>query len=121
MRNFDETNITDAVLARVSGASSPRTRQLGMTLVRHLHAFVKEIEPTQAEWSDAIDFLTRVGHMCSETRQEFILLPDVLGVSMLVDAINHRLTVTPPKQPSLDRSMFRTRLSTGWARTSPTA
>lgn len=91
MRNFDESNITAAVLERVRHAASPRARQVSEALVRHLHAFVRDIEPTQAEWAAAIDFLTRTGHMCSETRQEFILLSDALGVSMLVDAINHRL------------------------------
>src|SRR6516164_9795459 len=91
MRNFDETNITPAVLERVAHASSPRIRQISEALVRHLHAFVREIEPTQAEWTAAIELLTRTGHTCSETRQEFILLSDALGVSMLVDAINHRL------------------------------
>jgi hydroxyquinol 1,2-dioxygenase len=91
MRNFDENNITSAVLERVGHASSTRIRHISAALVRHLHAFVREIEPTQAEWAVAIEFLTRTGHMCSETRQEFILLSDALGVSMLVDAINHRL------------------------------
>ena len=91
MRNFDENNITSAVLERVHHASSPRARQISEALVRHLHNFVREIEPTQAEWGEAIEFLTRTGHMCSDTRQEFILLSDALGVSMLVDAINHRL------------------------------
>ncbi len=90
MRNFDETNLTEAVLERVSQAASPRMRSISQALVRHLHAFVKEIEPTQEEWSAAIAFLTRTGQTCSETRQEFILLSDTLGVSMLVDAINHR-------------------------------
>ena len=91
MRNFDENNITEAVLERVAGATTPRMRQISAALVQHLHAFVKEIEPTQAEWLAAVEFLTRTGQMCSETRQEFILLSDALGVSMLVDAINHRL------------------------------
>ncbi len=59
-------------------------------IIRKLHEAVKEIEPTQKEWFEAIQFLTRVGHMCDEWRQEFILLSDVLGVSMLVDAINNR-------------------------------
>jgi hydroxyquinol 1,2-dioxygenase len=59
-------------------------------LIRHLHAAVKEIEPTQEEWFQAIQFLTATGHMCDDWRQEFILLSDVLGVSMLVDAINNR-------------------------------
>src|SRR5579872_4785953 len=90
MRNFDEKNITEAVLARVGQASDPRIREISEAVVRHLHALVKEIEPTQTEWRQAIDFLTRVGHICDDKRQEFILLSDALGVSMLVDAINHR-------------------------------
>jgi hydroxyquinol 1,2-dioxygenase len=92
VRNFDEFTITDAVLQRMAGAKSPRSRQVSEALVRHLHAFVREIEPTQSEWESAIEFLTRTGQMCSETRQEFILLSDTLGVSMLVDAINHRMS-----------------------------
>ena len=91
MRNFDETNITAAVLDKVRQGTGPRARQISEALVRHLHAFVREIEPTQAEWAAAIEFLTRTGQMCTDVRQEFILLSDTLGVSMLVDAINHRL------------------------------
>ena len=89
MRNFSETNITDAVLERIAGATDPRIKQVSEALVRHLHAFVREIRPTQKEWEYGIDFLTRTGHMCDDKRQEFILLSDTLGVSMLVDAINH--------------------------------
>ena len=59
-------------------------------LTRHLHAAIKEIEPTQHEWMSAVKFLTETGHMCDDWRQEFILLSDILGVSMLVDAINTR-------------------------------
>ncbi len=73
-----------------SDIPDPRLRQVMQSLIKHLHAFVRDIEPTQAEWATAIDFLTRTGKMCDEKRQEFILLSDVLGVSMLVDAINHR-------------------------------
>jgi hydroxyquinol 1,2-dioxygenase len=90
LRNFDENSITDAVIGRVNGATDERTRQIGVALVKHLHAFIKEIEPTEAEWQAGIGFLTEVGAMCSPTRQEFILLSDTLGVSMLVDGINHR-------------------------------
>jgi len=90
MRNFDEATITDAVLQRVRAAKDDRVRQVSEALVRHLHAFVREIEPTQAEWAAAIDWLTRTGKLCSEKRQEFVLASDVLGVSMLVDTINHR-------------------------------
>jgi len=89
MRNFNENTITDAVLERLKGTSDPRVRQVSEALVRHLHAFVREIRPTQKEWEYGIDFLTRTGHMCDDKRQEFILLSDTLGVSMLVDAINH--------------------------------
>ena len=82
--------ISRAVLASMGGARTPRLGQIGEALVRHLHAFVAEIEPTQAEWADAIAFLTRTGQTCTPSRQEFILLSDVLGVSMLVDELNHR-------------------------------
>jgi len=61
------------------------------SLIKHLHGFVREVEPTGAEWFTAIEWLTRTGHLCTGKRQEFILASDVLGVSMLVDAINHRL------------------------------
>jgi len=91
MRDFDENSITDAVLERLAGAEDPRLRQVAQSLVRHLHAFVRDVEPSFEEWQHAINFLTRIGHMCDGKRQEFILLSDTLGVSMLVDAINHRL------------------------------
>src|SRR3546814_17926838 len=65
-------------------------RSLLSSLTRHLHAYVKEVEPTIEEWDYAIDYLTRTGQICDDKRQEYILLSDVLGVSMLVDSINHR-------------------------------
>ena len=91
MQEFDEETITEAVLERVRRAPNPRVRQVSEALVRHLHDFIREVEPTEAEWQWGIGFLTETGQMCSETRQEFILLSDTLGVSSLVDAINHRL------------------------------
>jgi hydroxyquinol 1,2-dioxygenase len=91
MRNFDEHNITSAVLERMETATTLRARAVSEALVRHLHDFVREIEPTFAEWEAGIKFLTEVGNTCTSSRQEFILLSDTLGVSMLVDAINHRL------------------------------
>lgn len=89
MRNFSETTITAAVLERLADTPSPRAKAISEALVRHLHAFVREVRPTEAEWAAGIEFLTRTGQMCSATRQEFILLSDTLGVSMLVDAIDH--------------------------------
>jgi protocatechuate 3,4-dioxygenase beta subunit len=87
---FSEERSAEVVAASFAGAPDPRLRQVLGSLVRHLHAFVKEVELTQPEWEVAIDFLTRTGQRCSDVRQEFILLSDVLGVSMLVETINHR-------------------------------
>lgn len=87
---FTEATSAEAVTARNAGASDPRLKQVMEVITRKLHEAVKEIEPTEAEWFRAIMFLTDTGHMCNEWRQEFILLSDVLGVSMLVDAINNR-------------------------------
>ncbi|MDI4663992.1 intradiol ring-cleavage dioxygenase [Xanthobacter autotrophicus] len=89
MRNFDQFTITEAVLERIANAPDPRVRDISAALVRHLHDFIREVRPTQEEWARGIAFLTDTGHMCSDTRQEFILLSDTLGVSMLVDAITH--------------------------------
>jgi hydroxyquinol 1,2-dioxygenase len=85
-----EQTLTDIALERWSDIPDPRLRQVMTSLVKHIHAFVRDIEPTQAEWATAIDFLTRTGKLCDDKRQEFILFSDVLGVSMLVDALNHR-------------------------------
>jgi hydroxyquinol 1,2-dioxygenase len=90
MRNLTETNLTDAVLAKLEGAADPRFAQIMTSLIKHLHAFVREVELTEAEWLKGIQFLTATGQKCDDKRQEFILLSDTLGVSMLVDAINHR-------------------------------
>lgn len=90
MRDFNETNATEAVIERMSDCDNPRLKEIMTSVVRHLHAVVREVEPTNEEWSIAIDFLTRTGQMCDASRQEFILLSDTLGVSMLVDAINNR-------------------------------
>ncbi len=87
---FTEENSVDVVISRNAGAKSERLKQIMEVVTRKLHEAVKELEPTQEEWMDAILFLTRTGHTCTDWRQEFILLSDVLGVSMLVDAINNR-------------------------------
>jgi hydroxyquinol 1,2-dioxygenase len=88
--DFTEETATGAVVASFEGAADPRLREVLGSLVRHLHGFVREVEPTFEEWERAIGFLTATGRKCDDTRQEFILLSDVLGVTMLVDAINHR-------------------------------
>ncbi|MGY1831294.1 intradiol ring-cleavage dioxygenase [Geodermatophilus sp. SYSU D01180] len=87
---FSEERSADVVAASFAGTPDPRLRQVVTSLVRHLHAFVKDVELTEEEWAAAIDFLTRTGHTSDAVRQEFVLLSDVLGVSMLVETINHR-------------------------------
>lgn len=89
-RYFTEENSEDAVNSRMGSSTDPRLAEVMTCLVKHLHAFAKEINLTQAEWDYGIDFLTNVGKICSQERQEFILLSDTLGLSMLVDAINNR-------------------------------
>jgi catechol 1,2-dioxygenase len=88
--DFTEETATGAVVASFAGAADPRLREILGSLVRHLHGFVREVEPSFAEWEQAVGFLTATGQKCDDTRQEFILLSDVLGVTMLVDAVNHR-------------------------------
>lgn len=90
MRNITQDNITDAVIARLEACDEPRLKEVMTSLVRHLHAFVRDVSLTEPEWEQGIAFLTQTGHMCTGQRQEFILLSDTLGVSMLVTALNHQ-------------------------------
>ncbi len=92
--DFNELTITDAVLKSISNTPDARIRQISTSLVKHLYSFVRDIVPSQEEWQFAIDFLTKVGQKCDSNRQEFILLSDTLGVSMLVDVLNNRPTGT---------------------------
>jgi hydroxyquinol 1,2-dioxygenase len=87
---FTPDTAADAVVQSFAATPDPRLRELLGSLVRHLHAFVRETEPTIAEWDQAIEFLTATGQKSDRERQEFILLSDVLGVSMLVETINSR-------------------------------
>jgi protocatechuate 3,4-dioxygenase beta subunit len=91
MSNNTEEQITQNVLDSMAQAPSPRLKAVMTSLIQHLHAFMREVEPTQEEWMTGIQFLTRTGQMCDDKRQEFILFSDITGVTMLVDAINHRL------------------------------
>jgi protocatechuate 3,4-dioxygenase beta subunit len=89
MQQRTEAEITAAVLEQFASTPSPRLREILTSLVTHLHTFVREVRLTEAEWLEGIAFLTQTGHLCTDQRQEFILLSDVLGVSMLVDLITH--------------------------------
>ena len=85
-----EDQVTQAAIQRVEESAEGRMRDILLSLTRHLHGFIREIEPTEEEWLAAIRFLTETGQKCDDRRQEFILLSDTLGASMLVDAINNR-------------------------------
>ncbi|HET9106951.1 MAG TPA: dioxygenase [Steroidobacteraceae bacterium] len=84
MSAADPTGLAEAVIARMSDCDDPRFKEIMSSLVRHLHAFVHEVDLRPQEWMTAIEFLTATGQACSERRQEFILLSDTLGVSMAV-------------------------------------
>ena len=90
MKDFTLENLTEAAVeAYTENASSPRAAEILSSLIRHLHAFAKDVELTEQEWFAGIQFLTATGKKCDDKRQEFILLSDTLGLSMVVDAINH--------------------------------
>jgi hydroxyquinol 1,2-dioxygenase len=89
MREFNEQSITQAVIDRLSQSDDPRFKRVMTSLVTHLHDFVRDVRLTEAEWLAAIEFLTDVGQTCTPKRQEFILLSDTLGVSVLVITLNH--------------------------------
>jgi hydroxyquinol 1,2-dioxygenase len=86
----DSSSLTRDVIRSFAGTPDLRLRALLVGLTEHLHALVRDVRPTLAEWEAAIRFLTAVGHASTETRQEFILLSDVLGVSSLVAALNEQ-------------------------------
>jgi hydroxyquinol 1,2-dioxygenase len=89
MSSTAAADITENVLRSLEHTPDPRLKAIVTSLVTHLHAFVRDVAPTEDEWWQAIQFLTRTGRACDARRQEFVLLSDTLGVSMLVDALNH--------------------------------
>ncbi len=89
MRNLNQDTVTQAVIARFAQTPDPRLKQIMTSLVQHLHAFARDVKLTEAEWFAGIEFLTQVGHITDDKRQEFILLSDTLGLSMLTVAMNN--------------------------------
>lgn len=87
---FSEEDSAEAVIHRLDQCTDPRFRQIMTSAITHLHAFVKEVEPTMEEWATAISFLTETGKICDDKRQEWILASDTLGVTMLIETINNR-------------------------------
>jgi len=90
MRNLTEANLSDAVIAKMAGAKNARTKEIMASLIKHLHAFIRDVNLTEAEWLAGIQFLTATGQKCDDKRQEFILLSDTLGATTMKDIINNR-------------------------------
>jgi protocatechuate 3,4-dioxygenase beta subunit len=90
IRRFSEKKLTGEVLHRIRKTKNLRLKKIMTAYIKHLHAFVREVKPTQEEWFQGIQFLTETGHWSTGKRQEFILMSDTLGVSMLVDALNYK-------------------------------
>jgi hydroxyquinol 1,2-dioxygenase len=89
-RQFNEDNLTAEVVKRLGKTKNARHRQIMASAVKHLHAFARDVHLTEEEWFEGIKFLTAVGQKCDDKRQEFILLSDVLGLSMMIVALNHK-------------------------------
>ena len=90
MRQFNEDNLTAAVIERFNESKDERFRHVITAAVKHLHAFARDVNLTEEEWFEGIKFLTAVGQKCDDKRQEFILLSDILGLSMMLVALNHK-------------------------------
>ena len=90
MREFNEDTLTQAVVDRLKKSSDPRFKEIMTSAVKYLHAFAREVHLTEEEWFEGIKFLTAVGQKCDDKRQEFILLSDILGLSMMIVALNHK-------------------------------
>jgi len=116
MPNSTTPELTAAVIRSFDETPDPRVKFLMVELVKSLHEFVRKTDLTFDEWSYSIDFLTKVGQKCTPTRQEFILLSDVFGVSMLVDAVNHRERDGATETTVLGRLCRRTQGDAAWHR-----
>ena len=104
MAQLESQDLAQAVIDRMRDPMDPRLKEVMSALVRHAHAFLREVQLTPEEWMAAIQFLTATGKMCDEKRQEFILLSDTLGMSMLVVAIEQARAAAALKEaPSHQR------------------
>lgn len=93
-----EARLTRSVVNSFDDCDNPRLKFVMQALVRHAHAFVREVRLSEEEWNTAIEFLTDVGHITDDRRQEFILLSDILGISMQTINVNHETYEMPRKQ-----------------------
>jgi protocatechuate 3,4-dioxygenase beta subunit len=107
MRNLDENTITESAHERLANCPDPRLKEVMTVLIRHVHEFAREVNLTPAEWMRGIEFLTEVGHITDDKRQEFILLSDTLGLSALVDILANRGKSAAATESSLLGPFFR--------------
>lgn len=107
MKNYTPQSVTDAVLEQMEGTADERLKAIVEGAIRHLHAFAREVNLTPAEWLKAIEFFTRVGKTCTTTRQEFILLSDVVGLSTLVNTLHDATALENATSTSLLGPFFR--------------
>jgi hydroxyquinol 1,2-dioxygenase len=107
LKNYTPQSVTEAVLAQMQSTSDERLKTILESAVRHLHGFAREVNLTPAEWLRAIEFLTQVGKTCTQTRQEFILLSDALGLSTLVNTLHDATAVEQATSTSLLGPFFR--------------
>jgi protocatechuate 3,4-dioxygenase beta subunit len=107
MRAYTPQNITDAVIEQMATTPDPRMKEIMTAAVRHLHDFAREVNLTPAEWIKGIEFMTKVGQMCSPARQEFILLSDTLGLSALVNIMHDKTKMEEATSASLLGPFFR--------------
>jgi catechol 1,2-dioxygenase/hydroxyquinol 1,2-dioxygenase len=107
MREYTPENITDAVIEQMSTTPDPRMKEIMESAVRHLHAFAREVKLTPAEWIKGIEFMTKVGQMCTPARQEFILLSDTIGLSALVNIMHDKTKMEEATSASLLGPFFR--------------
>jgi protocatechuate 3,4-dioxygenase beta subunit len=107
MREYTPENITDVVLEQMSTTPDPRMKEIMESAVRHLHAFARDVQLTPGEWIRGIEFMTKVGQMCTPARQEFILLSDTVGLSALVNIMHDKTKMEEATGASLLGPFFR--------------
>src|SRR6266446_9524890 len=107
MREYTPDTITDAVIEQMATTPDPRMKEIMEAAVRHLHAFAREMNLTPGEWIKGIEFMTKVGQMCTPARQEFILLSDTMGLSALVNIMHDKTKMEEATGASLLGPFFR--------------
>src|SRR5262245_8074904 len=107
MEGYTPESITEVVVAQMSTTTDPRMKEIMESAVRHLHAFAREVNLTPGEWIKGIEFMTKVGQMCTPARQEFILLSDTIGLSALVNIMHDKTKIEEATGASLLGPFFR--------------